>query len=62
MHGGTESVKHEAVTEAIKSVPAVSGAVVSAVTLNEALGIVTIGYILLQAAYLVWKWRRESRG
>lgn len=55
-------LKQETAIETVKAVPAVGGAVLSAVTLNQVLAVVTIGYILLQAAYLVWKWRRESRG
>lgn len=30
-----------------------------ALTLNEWVAIATLGYVALQAAYLVWKWRRE---
>jgi hypothetical protein len=56
-----DSLKNETVIETAKAVPAVGGAIASAVTLNEALALVTICYILLQAAYLIWKWRRESR-
>lgn len=31
-------------------------------SLQDWMYIATIGYIVLQAAYLVWKWRRERRG
>lgn len=56
-----DGFKQETVIETAKAVPAVGGAIASALTLNEALAVVTILYILLQAAYLIWKWRRESR-
>lgn len=49
-------------TEIMKATPAVGGAAGYALTLNDWVGIATIGYVLLQAAYLVWKWRREARG
>lgn len=48
--------------ETVKAVPAVAGAAAYGITLNELVAIATLGYIALQAAYLVWKWRRESRG
>jgi hypothetical protein len=31
-----------------------------AMTLNHWVALATLGYILLQAAYLIWKWRREA--
>jgi len=46
-------------TEGIKTIPAVSGAVVYNLTLNELVAMATLIYILLQAAYLIWKWIRE---
>lgn len=33
-----------------------------AYTLNEWVAITTIGYVLLQGAYLIWKWVREAKG
>lgn len=32
-----------------------------AVTINEVLAAVSIAFILLQAAYLIWKWVKEAR-
>jgi len=29
-------------------------------TLDQDVAIATLGYIVLQGAYLVWKWRREA--
>jgi len=41
-----------------KATPAVAGAVWTADTIVAAF---TVGYIVLQAAYLVWRWRRDRR-
>lgn len=46
--------------ELLKTTPAIGGTVLSAVTLNEAVMVATLGYIILQACYLAWKWRREA--
>jgi len=43
---------------AAKTTPAVAGAVWTADTIVAAF---TVGYIVLQAAYLVWRWRRERK-
>ena len=32
-----------------------------ALTMNTALASASLGFMLLQCAYLVWKWRRDSR-
>lgn len=37
-------------------------AAVWAVTLNEVVGLLTIAYILLQACFLIWRWRRQATG
>lgn len=58
---GKHSLRQETTIETVKAAPAIFGAGVSAVTLNEAVAIATLLYILLQAAYLIWKWRREAR-
>lgn len=34
---------------------------VYALTLNEWVAVATILYIIMQGAYLVWKWRRDAR-
>lgn len=47
--------------ETVKTVPAVSGAVLYGMTLNEMVAAATLGYIVLQAAYLIWKWVKEVR-
>ena len=43
--------------EGLKAAPAVT---MSALTLNHAVAVVTIIFIILQAAYLVRKWMREE--
>lgn len=48
--------------ETIKTVPALAGAAVYGITLNEWVAIATLIYIGLQAAYLIWKWVREAQG
>jgi len=56
--------KHEVIAQAMQSTPSITAAtatVLLGVTVSEWLGIVSIGFIVLQAAYLVWKWRREAR-
>lgn len=43
-------------------VAAISGlAAVGALDITFWVGVATIGYVVLQAAYLIWKWRREAR-
>lgn len=47
--------------EIAKGVPAVAGATTYYLTLNEWVAIATLAYIALQAAFLIWKWRREAK-
>lgn len=58
--GMPDKMKHELTVQGYNAAPAVVGFSLSALTLNEWVAIVTIGYILMQAAYLAWKWRREA--
>jgi len=53
-------MKFEIQEQAANSVPALFLAGASAITMNAIIGIVTVFYILLQAAYLIWKWHREA--
>lgn len=53
-------LKHEVNIETIKAVPAVGGATIASLTLNEWVAVATLCYIILQAAFLVWKWRVEA--
>jgi len=54
-------MKQETAVESFKAIPAVGGAIVAGITLNEAVMWATLFYILLQGAYLIWKWRREAK-
>lgn len=49
--------------QVVRGAPAAAGAVATAVTLSEWVGVVTITYVILQAAYLIWKatWERQER-
>lgn len=50
--------------ESLKGAPPVvvtALAWVADLTINNMVGIITIVYVGLQATYLLWKWRRESR-
>lgn len=51
---------HDIAVEAAKGAPAVAGAAVSALTLNEWVMVSTAIYILVQALYLLRKWWREE--
>lgn len=37
------------------------GGTVYGLTANEWVAVATISYITLQAAYLIWKWRKEAK-
>ena len=59
----------EIASEAAKAAPPAVVTTVAAVgglSLNNIIGVATLSYIVLQAGYLMWKWRRdwkrESRG
>lgn len=60
-NGGKTIMRESIQVETIKAAPAVSGAVLYGMTLNELVAVATLGYIILQAAYLIWKWVREVR-
>lgn len=60
-------VKHElaeaATAATLKAAPpvTVAAAVVSGVTLNTVVVLLTAVYLVVQIGYLVWKWRREAK-
>lgn len=58
--GQHHSMKTETTIETAKAIPAVGGAMIATITLNEMVALATLVYIILQAAYLLWKWRREA--
>jgi len=52
------------ISEAAKSAPPAAVTVVataSGISLNNFIGVATLFYIVLQAGYLVWKWRRDIK-
>lgn len=57
-------VAHDIQVAAFKAAPAAGGAVVATLTVSEWGTILTVGatvgYVALQSAYLLWKWRREA--
>lgn len=54
-------MKQETIIEAARATPAIVGAATATVTLNDMVALVTIVYVLMQAAYLVYKWRNEVK-
>lgn len=58
------AVKQEIAKEAINAAPPVTitgWAWFHGVSVSELVGWATLAYIVLQAAYLVWKWVRQIR-
>lgn len=55
-------MKNEVAQETGKGLVAVVGTLWAAVTLNQAVALATLIYIVLQAAYLARKWYREETG
>lgn len=59
-----QELAEAASTAALKSAPpvaVVTATTIGAIDMTWLVGAVTVGYVLLQAAYLLWKWRREAR-
>lgn len=57
-------MRSDIAAEAFKAAPPVTVtamATVGGLTINEILGLATLVYVGLQAAYLIWKWRKESK-
>ena len=55
-------MRSEVAQESLKAAPPVlvtSWAWMHGLTLNEVVALATLGYIGLQALYLLWKWYRE---
>lgn len=68
MMSATHLTSHSGIGEAaaaaaVKSSPplAAVGAMATGMTLNNWVAVATLVYVVLQAAYLVWKWARELR-
>jgi uncharacterized membrane protein YebE (DUF533 family) len=56
LKGQNMSAKTETVIETGKAIPAVVGATIYGLTLNEIVAVVTILYVLIQAGFLIYKW------
>lgn len=53
----------EFASEAAKGAPPVAvatGSIIGVIDINWILAAATICYVILQGAYLLWKWRREA--
>lgn len=58
---GYHGMKTETVIQSANAAPAVGGTILAVATLNEWVAIATLVYILLQSAFLVWKWHKEAK-
>ena len=57
-------MKQAITQESLKSAPPVivtAWAWMNGLTLNEVVALATLGYIVLQAGYLIWKWWHEFK-
>lgn len=56
------TTKHDTLSSGVQAIPAVTlvGTQVFGLHLNEWAALFGIGFIVIQAAYLLWKWRREA--
>ena len=55
------TLKHDTAEQIARSVPAIGGATIAGLTLNEVVAVATLAYIALQMGFLVWKWVREAK-
>ncbi len=58
------NLKQELVSQGVNAVPSALilwCTAIMSITLNQWTAIAGIGYIVLQGAYLIWKWVREAR-
>lgn len=55
------TTKHDTLVEVAKGAPAVAGATLASLTLNEWVAAATVVYIVVQIAYLLRKWWREEK-
>lgn len=53
-------IDHELKIQTAKAAPAVAGTFWSVLSLNEGVALLTGIYVLLQIAYLIWKWMKEA--
>lgn len=57
------STKHETMGNVIQAIPATTlvGAKVFGLSLPDWAALFGIAFVVLQAVYLLWRWRRESK-
>lgn len=56
--------RHETAMQIVQAAPSVAAVVATKVIdipIDTLLGLVGIAFIVLQAAYLIWRWRRDVR-
>jgi hypothetical protein len=53
--------KLDVIDQGFKSAPAMGGAAITALTLNQMVAVATGFYIVIQALYLLRKWYREEQ-
>lgn len=57
------NVRQELIIQSLNATPPTSGVILwlMGITLNQVFTSVSIGLLLLQGAYLIWKWRKEAK-
>lgn len=63
-HGLSVEQKHDLVTSGYQAAPGIGGSVATSsfgLPLSEWLVIASLLFVVLQAAFLAWKWRRMAR-
>jgi hypothetical protein len=58
MSDASHDLAREAGSAVVKVIPPIA---IWSITLNDWLAFVSILYVLVQFAYLIWKWQRHSR-
>ena len=56
-----KTLKQDIAIQTAKAAPAVFGFAASSITLNGCVAVATLIYVLVQTAYLIWKWRKEVK-
>lgn len=51
----------EKLRDLFKASAQIAPVTIYAITLNQAVGIATFVYFVLQSAFLIWRWRREAK-
>jgi len=53
------TLRQESLVEVMKAVPAVGGGLWAVITSSQMVAAVTVLYVVLQGAHLLWKWYHE---